>query len=429
MENLFQENFTKSLFSLASKLVETISEIEPEIIKNNENLNEDFNIPINDEIRYDTKKQKIVGTYHINIDISGIHELIMKNYDDHNSTKKQGIFANIDVFKDRIKETQSIIDRKECVKCLCNLYQDLKNIEKNKENYLNKTLKLLEKYDKLKPTKKCNFFEKNKEIEKISNPELEFIIKNYLVQAGEFFPIDIILNNTNLDKCKYCGNKLILITNLDGIRQCSNCDVEYRTIIQNSNDEEISVKINTKDNNYKDRKNFQIKIIIFQGKQDIRIPDDLNKKLDNHFKNVNPDMIGEKIRIKQLNKYGMRGKTSIRLMRETLSKLGYQKYYKDVYLICRQYWGWKLNDISNLELELLNDYDTSQKIIEKYKGRRKSCLNVEYRLYRHLEKIGYDLDPFYFNLMSTKNSLEYHEKIWRKVCSDLKWDTPKPLII
>ena len=79
--------------------------------------------------------------------------------------------------------------------------------------------------------------------------------------------------------------------------------------------------------------------------------------------------------------------------------------------------------VSIIPFVVKTDFILSQPIIDANKGNRSSNINRDYRLYRHLEKLGYDkLDLSDFRMVKN-DSLTYHENIWfNHVVPELGWN-------
>ena len=130
-----------------------------------------------------------------------------------------------------------------------------------------------------------------------------------------------------------------------------------------------------------------------------------------------------------MNEDGTRGDTSKDLMYSALHDVVLAQYYEDVNLICHVYWGWKLQDVGHLEDAIMTDYDRSQMIFEQHKGSRKSCLNTQYRLWRHLARRGHPCKSKDFKIVKTPEIVDFHESMWKIICRELNWDEPEPLIV
>ncbi len=174
-----------------------------------------------------------------------------------------------------------------------------------------------------------------------------------------------------------------------------------------------------------DRINFMKALEKYQGKQAHNFGPDLFDKLDAYFISINME-IGSVISeyplvINNKSSIRRRGNTTRDIMMKALKTIN-AKCYAEINLICKIYWKWELPDISHLEAQIMEDYDISQEIFERIKGDRKSCLNIQYRLWRHLSRIGHPCLPSDFKLIKTSATIDYYENMWENICRELKWD-------
>lgn len=167
-----------------------------------------------------------------------------------------------------------------------------------------------------------------------------------------------------------------------------------------------------------DRKNFFKAFQEIQGKLNIKIPDDLLKKLDKHMKSYGLPTRMDAKNI-PLSKDGKKKGTDRKIMREALKRTTNQRYYSMINIICSIYWGWKLPDLGSIESKVMRDYDATQKIFKSMKLGR-SNLGVQFRLYKHLEQykdeieeLGYKLNKKDFEIVGTRNIILEYEEIWK----------------
>ena len=101
----------------------------------------------------------------------------------------------------------------------------------------------------------------------------------------------------------------------------------------------------------------------YQGRQSRKIDlTDLIKSLDEYFDSYSFP-VSEIIKNMEFNYDGLsKGKTSVSKMIKALEELKRPDLYEDVNLICHEYWGWKLPDISDLHEKILDDYRKTQKV-------------------------------------------------------------------
>jgi len=170
-------------------------------------------------------------------------------------------------------------------------------------------------------------------------------------------------------------------------------------------------------NDYEDEENFVKALNKHQGKQSKKINFSiLCKELDSYFSKYGFET-SETIKAKDFN-FDLKTKpgTNVKKMILALQEIGYPEYYEDVNLICHEYWGWKLPDIEEYIPQLLDDYRKTQKIYLSLEKKRKSCLNLQYRIFKHLQILNIQVKPEDFRIPDTLDILKEHDFLWKKMC-------------
>lgn len=258
--------------------------------------------------------------------------------------------------------------------------------------------------------------------EKDENKEDEYrlkIIEEYLKIASNYYDLDIIREIDSVARC-VCGAEYEESeADLSGLQTCV-CGCLKEIMIKTPFYKDGSRVNNPSSNNYEDEANFYKAFLRFQGKQPIKLPEDLFTNLDDYFRRLKLP-IGEEIRKMKLKRNGRRGPTDKEMMYTALADRGYANHYEDINLICHVYWGWELPDISDLENAIMEDYRQSQKVYESLPKDRHSSLNSQYRLYRHLQRLGYPCKEIDFKMIKTPNIVDDYEEFWEKICTALGW--------
>ena len=109
-------------------------------------------------------------------------------------------------------------------------------------------------------------------------------------------------------------------------------------------------------------------------------------------------------------------------MLKALKDIGCSGFYDHLNVILNEMWGWLLPDISHLEDQIMEDYDVSQRVYETLPKDRKSSLNSQFRLYKHLRRLGFPCKSKDFRIPATHDILEFHNTIWAKICEILDWE-------
>ena len=222
------------------------------------------------------------------------------------------------------------------------------------------------------------------------------ILVEYVTIACRYYPIqavNTIKDPTKCPKCPRCYNYLP-----SQLSECPDCglNAEIRAIRKLDSNQDVSNK------EYEARENFKKELLRYQGKMQNNIPNDVYTSLDTYFRNCRM-LIGKEVIIQyKLLPTGHREKTSVSVMIEALQVSKNSAYYGDVYVVCQQYWGWKLPNLGILEDQIMRDYNQTQKIYNNIIHRenfmqihfpsfanRTSNPNSRYRLFYHLRSRGH----------------------------------------
>lgn len=383
---------------------------------------------------------KLAGTYTDDCNLLYLNKVITAKLC-NNSEELDQLRSAYNKELDKIKAKQTIIERKFSLNKIIELDNKIKELESatKYKSYIREVDDILNSYRKIGPLKKVISFNdnsnsNNKEINQDTQDTQETrrqeLISKYIKITNKYIKLDIVKTDILGNKCRGCDGSLSgALINEDGITRCPFCYTEHINLIACVNDETDTTcpapVSNGQGSNYEDRKTFIKTIMNFQGKQPNRLGD-IEDRLDKYFTIIGFP-IGSEIRKLPLNKDGTRGKTSRDLLFSTLKELGLSIYYEDDWLICHEYWGWNLHNIEHLEETLVVDYDLSQPFYEMFKGERKSNMNAQYRLFRHLERLGYDCFPDDFRIVKTPDILDFYERTWVKMCEGCGWNKPIPI--
>lgn len=332
-----------------------------------------------------------------------------------------------------ISGPQNIVDRKNSVANIKSCREKLEKIARSEKlnEYIEESEPVLKAYNEIGVKREKIVFGRRQETKKnhrLSDSD-EYrisLIEKYLHIANKYVCLNIFRQHTNC--CINCKSDFSLTQmNDEGIIVCSVCGIETITMISgfNYDDDTNNIAYRPEPAGQPDRINFMKALEKYQGKQTNNFGPDLFDKLDAYFMSINME-IGSVI-----SKYPLitnpksstkrRGDTTRDIMMNALKSIGFS-CYGDINLICKLYWKWELPDISHLETQIMEDYDISQEIFERIKGDRKSCLNIQYRLWKHLTRIGHPCSPSDFKLIKTSATIDYYENIWENICRELKWD-------
>jgi len=172
-------------------------------------------------------------------------------------------------------------------------------------------------------------------------------------------------------------------------------------------------------NNYEDGENFHKVLMRYQGKEQQTPPDKLYDQLDEYFSKIE-FKLGSDIRKEPVNSKGKKEGTSMKLMESALSSTFNSAFYDNIWLIMHIYWGWTLNDITHLETKIMDDYKSTQIILNAMpvsKKGREASLNTQLRLYWHLKAVDWPCSKEDFRIPTSRDSLVLQEELMFQMCA------------
>lgn len=373
---------------------------------------------------------KIEGKYNSDFNILWIHRVIVSHFNIQKKRLPRSI-QNLEYEKELYEKATTIIDKNSIRKTINELEKHIYEIsnDKKKNEYLEKVTDYLREYQKLRPQHRVVYFGKKKKIEEDEDDETVknrvILISNYIDIAGEYYDIDVRRVKTKNSLCQVCGADIAKVgVDNDGVLECI-CGYEYVTYSKESMYKDTARLESTRsDGNYQDRENFEKAIDNFGCKQEDNLPQGLEDAINSYMTSYG-FLSAEEIRKLPLNKDGSRGNTSIELLTTILKSTGYSEYYDNVRLILYKIWGWEKKDISHLKEILMADYDKTQRVYVTIEKDRKSSLNSQYRLFRHLQANNYPCTIDDFRVVRTPSILNEHDKLWSIMCKETKY----PLIL
>jgi hypothetical protein len=296
--------------------------------------------------------------------------------------------------------------------------------------YIIDSMPILEEYKILlkNPIKLSFTGKKNSE-----NKEKNEIIKRYVNIAEKYYKLSDILKThpqtQNKQKtlklnyiCQLCNNKknyqiIELKTYI-----CLECGSQQEYFFNSSSYKDVNrINISSK-YTYERQVHFRDCINQYQGKQNSTIHDDVYKDIIKELENhqlVNPD-----ISLSKEERYQRVTKEHILLF---LKETGHTKHYENVFLIYNNITGKKLDDISHLEQQLIDDFDVLSALYDKkYKVNkkitRKSFINSQYVLFQLLRRHKHPCKSEDFNVLKTLDRKSFHDDICKDLFEELGWN-------
>jgi len=335
-------------------------------------------------------------------------------------------------YTQKIKEIQDILDSGiDDVNIRTNLEHTLVNY-KNKLNnvisgndcdfYISESFKILERYRQiLKTPVKVNFFGAN--IKDQNSKEKGELVEQYIQIAKKYLPdIDLtIIKQTKKQECNNCSSSKIVIA--DGFSViCTDCGYE-----REENTNALSYKDMSRTNvlqkyTYEKRSHFRDALNQYQGKQNCKIDKKIFTDLENEFEKHHL-LTGDKSTTKT-KRFEKIKKEHVMLF---LKELGYDKQYENANYIYSEMTGVKCPDISHLEDQLMDDFDTLANLYtKKFKFEknieRKSFINVQCVFFQLLKKNKYPCKKEDFNILKTTDRKTFHDEILQELFEELGWN-------
>tara|TARA_Y100000591_G_scaffold332571_1_gene370442 strand:- start:1296 stop:2156 length:861 start_codon:yes stop_codon:yes gene_type:complete len=212
----------------------------------------------------------------------------------------------------------------------------------------------------------------------------------------------------------YCVRKCIncdkILTHAE--HTCSSCAVVQEVDwleMPSVNDMKYNIKTHSSITcAYKRINHFNEKLSQFQGKEKTVIPDEIYDRIrDEIYKNP-------KLSLESLTP---------REMKYILKKLGLSKYYEHINYITNKINSYKLPTLSPEEEDKLRHmFNEIQEPFAKYSPNwRKNFLNYAYIFRKFMELLSYDYLLENFSELKSREKLYEQDKIWKKICNQLKW--------
>jgi hypothetical protein len=291
------------------------------------------------------------------------------------------------------------------------------------QNYEEKTKKLLDDYRKMGILISRVTFgnEDSREITMMDSERIS-IIERYLYIAGKYIDVQVSRSGIDIVVCPNCDKE---IKGDEGeTMKCLDCGIVMVNVIKPIVTENVAVA----KNNYRDRDNFIKSLQRYEGKESIKLGEELFNALDEYFRGLSLPT-GKEVRAMNLDEQTKRNIITKKMLYRALRSSGYTSYYENSNLICSMYLGWKLPDISVHYQQLLKDYDDSQVIYEQLKAEGfvagTSSINTQIRTLAHLKHIGHECDISDFKVSENIETLTDYDRTLGEMWRRLGWQYTK----
>ncbi len=249
--------------------------------------------------------------------------------------------------------------------------------------------------------------------------EVDECIAQFAKATTPFVPMSVIkLQSSDTDLCFVCGESGTMIETIGSSGQlyCKKCK-SGRQVLSVTNGRDMKGEDSSAgedDATETDRISLILKR--FQGKQP-QLPQSVYSAIEKYLDSksiLKQSEIRELILKNPTERYG----TSRALLQEAMRATRNERAYKDINAVAATLWGWQLPVLTqDFEDLIIADYRMTQAYYPIIRGGRRSRLNADYRLLRHLITRGF-WHPILNDYLGpvTAEVNEYHASAWEKMC-------------
>jgi hypothetical protein len=232
------------------------------------------------------------------------------------------------------------------------------------------------------------------------------LINNYLKLTDSNYVK--ILENTNINYCKNCNCENIF-NNSEGVYICPQCGEQKKLLIDSDKPSYKDPPREISYFAYKRINHFNEWLAQFQAKESTDIPQNIYTKIKLE---LNKESY---LDIKNLK---------VKKIRDILKKLKLNKYYEHVPHIINRLSGNPAPIITrDLEEKLRIMFKEIQNPWMRHcPDKRSNFLSYSYVLFKCLQLLEMDKFLKHFSLLKSREKLAEQDKIWKKICNDLKWE-------
>lgn len=222
--------------------------------------------------------------------------------------------------------------------------------------------------------------------------------------------------------CTVCKSVEFIYHSDLNIQICEGCGKQEEKSFKSLSFKDISRVNMANKYTYERRIHFKDCINQYQGKQNATIDDKVYHDLEEQFRLH--DLLNGDASIPRKQRFEKITKDHIMLF---LKETGHTKHYEDIVLIYHNMTQKKVDDISYLENQLMEDFDKISDLYDKkYKLEkkidRKSFINTQYILFQLLRRHKYPCKKEDFNMLKTLDRQSFHDDIVRDLFEQLNFN-------
>ena len=312
------------------------------------------------------------------------------------------------------------------------LLEEKKNIQKKIEDIDNNTLfaeyicvsqNIINEYISLLSVPTNNHFFGNKNNNEEENTRM---INQYKLQdkfldiAKKYLPIKTYKQEIIKKKLCNCGSTNF--THNENNYVCNDCGLENIIYSSQTNFRDVDRVNLSQKYKYNRRIHFRDIIYQYQGKQNKKIDQKVYDDCENWFYEHNLLLFGKKLPKDHSDWYKNHSKITKEYVVMSLKENKYINNYDDMNYIHNYFTDIPCPDISDIENELLDDFDSFLEVYESFSDLdRTNLLNGQYILYRFLKRRKRPVSITDFHMVSTRDRLTEYAEIYNRICLQLEW--------
>lgn len=235
------------------------------------------------------------------------------------------------------------------------------------------------------------------------------LLKEYMIAVyGEY---DDNLDDYNDDLCPNCDEEGLEEDLREGCLICYICGCSVARNISNGP-------------SYKETQETELSQVFTYERQG-HFDDWVNRLQGQESSNV-PQKIFQDV-TDYLNKHGYKdfSKLTVRKVREVLKATNNSKYYNNKYSIWKKLSGKEIHIPDEAKNTMSVMFEETQEPFARHKHLikdRSNYLNYSYILYKFLELLEYDDILPHLRLLQDRKLLNEHDRVWKAMCKDLRWE-------
>ncbi len=345
-------------------------------------------------------------------------ESIEKEISDLEEIKNSGCNEESKEAKEHFISLHVLRDIDEKIKKLKQEKTKIENINNIQHFYTMDFSELIEQYKSAIPTKISFMGKTKKSNNDISKIYLE-ILKKYDIEYKEIEALTTKAKKVEKKNCSKCGSVSFIFQTDQNLEICEDCGKQEEKSYKSLSYKDISRVNMSSKYSYERKIHFKDCINQFQGKQNATIDDNVFKELEDQFERHGL-LVGDKSTPKKIRFENITKEQILLFLKEN----GHSKHYEDVVLIFHKMTGKKVDDISHLENQLMEDFDKISNLYDKkfkFTGKidRKSFINTQYILFQLLRRHKYPCKKEDFNMLKTLDRKSFHDDIVKELFETL----------